>query len=133
MYPKSILIFMLVAFLSIGCTAQKTIELKDEKPPEPPKEKRNKIKVRKLSVEENLKYYFSKKEIKPSVIVNNVNDSMLKNSEEVINIADHKIIWDFSSDKETKIKIDDDAFSLKNQKTLNIVEDDKDDVDFTND
>lgn len=124
---------MLVGFLSVGCIAQKKIDLKDEKPLEPPKEERNKIKVRKLSVEENLKYYFRSREITPSVIVNNVTDSMLKNGEEVINIANHKVIWDFSSDKETKIKIDGDTFSLKDQKTLNIVEDDKQDVDFTND
>ncbi len=130
---KSLLILILVAFLSIGCAAQKPIDLKDEKPPEPPKEKKSKIKIKKLSVKEKLKYYFISREVKPSVIVNNVTDSMLKNGEEVVNIADHKVVWDFSSDKETKIKIDGDAFSLKNQKTLNIVDSDKASVDFTND
>ena len=132
MYLKLILGLMLVVFLSIGCSAQKPIELKDEKPPEPPKEKTKKIKTRKLSVEENLKYYFRSREIKPAIIFNNLFDGLREEREEVINILNHKVVW-LHSFKETKIKIDDDVFSLKDQKTLNIVEDDKQDVDFAND
>lgn len=132
MYSKYFLKSLCILLLFINCTAQKAIEIKDEKPPEPPKEKNKRIKFRKLSVEENLKYYFRSREIKPSIIVNNVTDSMLKDGDEVINISNHEVVWTHS-DKETKIKIDDDSFSLKNQKTLNIVETEKGDVDFTDD
>ncbi len=85
-----------------------------------------------MQVEERLKYYFRGREIRPAIIVNNISDSMLKNGEEVINISSHKVIWNHSS-KETIIKIDNDSFSLKDQKTLNIVDNDKEDVDFAND
>lgn len=131
MSKKSILSAIFVFLLIMVCMAQKPIELKDEKPTEPKKENSKQIKLRKLSVEENLKYYFRSHEIKPSVIVNNVTDSMLKNGDEVINISNHKVVWNFS--KKTKVTIDGDVFSLENQKTLNVVESEKDDVDFTND
>ncbi len=132
MYLKVILNLVFILLLLTNCTAQKPIELKDEEPPESSKENSNQLKSRKLSVEENLEYYFRGREIRPAFIVNNISDSMLKDREEVINISSHKIVWNFSF-KETKIKIDDDVFSLKNQKTLNILDGDKEDVDFAND
>lgn len=132
MYLKLFLNVFIILLLIINVAAQKPVELHSDKPPEPPKEKSKKIKFKKLSVEENLKYYFRGREIKPAIIVNNIYDSMLKEGDEVINISNYKVVRTHSS-KETKIKIDDDIFSLKDQKTLNVVNDNKENVDFAND
>lgn len=128
---KFILNIFILFLLSANLTAQKPIELNYVKPPKPPKEKKKKVKFRKISVEERLKYYFRGREIKPSIIINNLYDGVREESEETVNISNHKVIW-FHSFTETKIKINGDMFSLKNQKTLNIVNEDKEDVDFTN-
>lgn len=75
-------------------------------------------------IEEKLKYYFYGREIKPSIIVNNTERNQTE-----IKLEKNKIKW-IRSEKETKVKINGDLFTLKKQKTLNNVEDEKGDVDF---
>lgn len=48
-----------------------------------------------------------------------------------ISLDGHRITW-MDTEKETKIKVDDDLFTLKDKKTLNIVWDHVDEVDFAN-
>jgi hypothetical protein len=74
----------------------------------------------------NLDYYFAQFEIKPSIAVNNTEDTQT-----VIQLSKHKIKW-LNTDDETKIKIDNDLFTLKDKATINIVWENKDSVDFAN-
>ena len=73
-----------------------------------------------------LDHYFGEHEIIPSIVVNNIE----RNQTEV-QLLKHKIKW-LNTDDETKIKIDNDLFSLRDKATLNIVWDSKDSVDFAN-
>lgn len=73
-----------------------------------------------------LDYYFNKHEIKPSLIVTNTGGNQTE-----VQLSKHEIKWLNTSD-ETKIKIDNDLFTLKDKATLNIVWDNKDSVDFAN-
>ncbi|RYX84402.1 hypothetical protein EON73_03360 [bacterium] len=73
-----------------------------------------------------LNYYFNKYEIKPSIIINNSEGNQTE-----VQLLKHKVKW-FNTNNETKIKIDGDIFTLKDQATLNIVWNKKDSVDFVN-
>jgi hypothetical protein len=73
-----------------------------------------------------LDHYFSEYEIKPSITVNNSEGNQTE-----VQLAKHKVTW-LNTDEETKIKIDNDFFTLKDKVTLNIVWDNKDSVDFAN-
>ena len=75
---------------------------------------------------DRLDYYFDEYEIKPSIAVNNTEGNQTE-----VQLSKHKIKW-LNTDDETKIKIDNDLFTLKDKSTLNIVWDNKDSVDFAN-
>ncbi len=71
---------------------------------------------------EKLNNYFDLYKLTPSIVVNNIdNDNVLAE------IGNHKIKW-IDSDDETKIKIDDDLFSFKDELSFN----DKSRIDFVN-
>ena len=74
----------------------------------------------------NIDQYFEDYEIKPSITVNNIDGNQTD-----IQLSKHKIKW-LNTDDGTKIKIDNDLFTLKDKATLNIVWDNKDSVDFAN-
>ena len=77
------------------------------------------------SVENKLKYYFYGREIIPSIIVNNTE---LNQTE--IKLENNRVEW-IRGEKETKIKINDELFSLEDKKTLNDVDGErKEEVDF---
>ena len=80
------------------------------------------------SIYDSLKYYFDKHEIIPSIVINNTEDTQT-----TISILNHKIQW-INTEAETKIKIDDDLFSLKEKMTLNDVstKGKRNNVDFAN-
>ena len=76
---------------------------------------------------EALDEYFMDHEIKPAMIAYNIN-----NDQTEVQLSAHKIKW-IDREDETKVKIDDDLFTLKDKVTLNMVWDDmKDSVDFAN-
>src|SRR6187455_194104 len=77
-------------------------------------------------IHSRLKDHFEQYRITPSIEVNN-SDFNLTN----IQLGKHKIKW-IDKEDETKIKIDNDLFSLKDKMTLNIVHDAEDEVDFAN-
>ncbi len=113
--------------LSVFCLAQKPeVLVPGEKPPLlPPTPKTKKWRQPKMSVEKKLQYYFLGREIEPSIIVNNTEGNQTK-----IDLEDNRIEW-IQGEKEIKIKINDDVFSLEGEKTLNDVERErKDDIDF---
>lgn len=70
--------------------------------------------------------YFGLHEIKPWIVVNNITGSQTE-----IKVSQHKIAW-LNTDDETKIKVDNDLFTLKDKVTLNVVWESKDSVDFAN-
>lgn len=72
----------------------------------------------------NLDYYFAQFEIKPSIAVNNTEDTLTE-----IQLSKHKIKW-LNTDDETKIGIDNDLFTLKDKATINVVWENKDSVDL---
>lgn len=78
------------------------------------------------NINDKLNRHFELYRIKPSIQINNT-----EGNQTVIQLANHKIKW-FDKDDETKIKIDNDLFTLKDQATLNIVHYGKDTVDFAN-
>ena len=73
-----------------------------------------------------LNYYFDQYEIKPSISVDNADANQTE-----IQLSNHKIKW-LNTGEETKIKIDNDLFTLKDKATLNIVWGNKSNVDFAN-
>lgn len=75
---------------------------------------------------DKLKQHFEAHKIKPSVQINNTEGNQTD-----IQLANHKIKW-FDKDDETKIKIDNDLFTLKDKVTLNNVNYGKVSVDFSN-
>jgi len=79
-----------------------------------------------ISINDQLDTYFYDYEIKPLIIVNNT-----ESKQTLINLGKHKIEW-LDTTEETKIKIDDDLFTLKDKLTLNTVLGHKDSVDFAN-
>jgi hypothetical protein len=97
--------------------------------PEPPDIKtQKKLPQYKLSVEENLKSYFYGREIVPSIIVNNTERDQTK-----IQLENNKIEW-IRNEKETKIKINQDLFTLEGKKTINGLQNDDNNgaVNFAN-
>lgn len=77
-------------------------------------------------IQKKIDEHFNKHRIEPNIIVNNVDN---QNS---LVLGSHEIKF-VEKEAETIIRIDDDAFTLKNQLTLNDVHDsDKSDVDFAN-
>ncbi|WP_298145947.1 hypothetical protein [Flavobacterium sp.] len=79
-----------------------------------------------VDVMDKVKNHFELRSIKPSIIINNTEGNQTD-----IQLGNHKIKW-FNTDDETKIKIDNDIFTLKDKATLNIVHYGKDTVDFAN-
>ncbi len=77
------------------------------------------------NISDKLKKYFELFRIKPSVEINNTDNQT------EIQLGGHKIKW-LNDDDETKIKIDNDLFSLNGYATLNLVWDRKDSVNFAN-
>lgn len=132
---KFVLIFLA---LSTSCFAQQAkvfsptptpIPILQNQIPEPPKdEKRIQSPQVVESVEKKFVNYLYGREIKPSIIVNNTHRDQTK-----INLENNTVEW-LRSEKETKIKINGDLFSLKHQKTINDFEiGRKENVDFAND
>lgn len=86
------------------------------------------------TIKERLHSYFFYGDETPAIIFNNVNIRYDQNPNEVA-FLNHKIQWIESEEEDigSKIKIDDDLFTLKGKKTLNNVEGTtKNDVDFAN-
>lgn len=75
---------------------------------------------------DRLDYYFGEYEIKPSMVVNNIDGNQTE-----VHLSKHIIKW-FNTDDETKIQIDNDLFTLKDKVTLNHVWGNEDNVDFAN-
>lgn len=73
-----------------------------------------------------LDYYFDLYEVNPSIAVYNNEGNQTE-----VQLAKHAIKW-LNTDDETKIKIDNDLFTLKDKATINIVWDNNDSVDFAN-
>lgn len=128
---KLFILIHLVLFST--CFAQQTkvapIPIGDEQLPKPPVEKPKKPQRQyKQTVEEKLKNYFYGREIVPSIIVNNTERDQIK-----INLENHVIEW-IRGEEETKIKINDDIFTLKDKKTINGLqnENNSESVDFAN-
>jgi hypothetical protein len=71
--------------------------------------------------------YFAINEITPAVIINNIS-----RRQTTIKLKDHTIKWLDTDEQETKIKIDNDLFTLKDKITLNDVWEGQDSVDFIN-
>ena len=82
--------------------------------------------INKNSIKERLENYFYDYEIEPSIIINNTDGNQT-----YIELGKHKIRW-LDTENETKIKIDNDLFTLKDKATLNTVWDNKDSIDFIN-
>ena len=78
------------------------------------------------NIQDRLKRHFELYRIKPLIEINNA-----ESNQKDIQLANHRIKW-FDSGDETKIKIDNELFTLKDKTTLNIVWDNKDSVDFAN-
>jgi hypothetical protein len=130
-FMKSFILMCLALFST--CLAQQPrvmpIPIGDEQPPKPPIEKPKKLQRQyKQSVEEKLKSYFYGREIVPSIIVNNTERDQTE-----IRLENHKIEW-IRGEKETKIKINDDLFTLKDKRTINGLQDQDnfEAVDFAN-
>jgi len=135
---KRILVLpIILALLVVSCLTQQTkippiVPESTDSIPEPPDIKTQKKSPQyKLSVEENLKSYFYGREIVPSIIVNNTERDQTK-----IQLENNKVEW-IRNEKETKIKINEDLFTLKDKKTINSLElsplekhDDYEAVDF---
>jgi hypothetical protein len=76
---------------------------------------------------DKLDKYFEEYEIKPSITINNIESNKTE-----VELLKHRIKW-FNSDAETKIKIDNDFFTLRYKATLNKVHyNTVDSVDFAN-
>lgn len=78
------------------------------------------------NINDRLERHFDFYRLKPSIEINNTEGNQTN-----IQLANHKIKW-FNSEDETKIKIDNDLFTLKDKVTLNEIQEDKDSVDFAN-
>jgi hypothetical protein len=79
-----------------------------------------------LSIHNRLNDYFEAFRLKPSIYIKNIEGNQTE-----IDLRKHKIKW-VDTEFETKIKIDNDLFSLKDKATLNIVWDKYENVDFVN-
>ncbi len=128
-------LFILICFVLFSiCFAQQKkvapIPIGDEHPPKPLVEKPKKTQRKyKQTVEEKLKSYFYGREIIPSIIVNNTERDQTK-----INLENNIVEW-IRNENETKVRINDDIFTLKDKKTINGLQDENnfESVDFAND
>jgi hypothetical protein len=78
------------------------------------------------NINDRLKGHFDLYRLEPSIEINNTEGNQTD-----IPLSNHRIKW-LDSEDETKIKIDNDLFTLKDKTTLNIVWQNKDSVDFAN-
>lgn len=78
------------------------------------------------TIEDRLKIHFELNRITPSIIINNT-----ENNQTEIQLSNHKIKW-LNTDNETKIRIDNDLFTLKDKVTLNKEKEDNDSKDVAN-
>ena len=85
-----------------------------------------KPKTTEISINEQLGTYFEYYRITPSITINNT-----ERNQTVIQLSNHKIEW-LNTGDETKIKIDNDLFSIMDKVTLNNVHDSEDSVNFAN-
>lgn len=79
-----------------------------------------------ITVDDRLNNYFYNYEIEPSIIINNTEGNQTS-----IELGNHKIKW-IDTEDETKIRIDNELFTLKDKITLNTIWGNKDSVDFAN-
>ena len=94
------------------------IPVLEEQIPEPPiEEKKIQTPQTGESVERKLKYYLYGREIKPAVIVNNI-----EHNQKLINLENIKIKW-IRSEKEIKVSINGDILALKDKSSINNVDD----------
>ena len=111
-------LFIIAIVLIASCSQKKTEVVKDVV---------TKPKIVSVPVEKILFEYFKAHEITPIITLENT-----EGSEKVVKISTHKITW-IDSENETKVKINQDLFSLKGKLTLNEVDgESQDDVDFAN-
>lgn len=73
-----------------------------------------------------LGYYFAEYEIKPLIAVYNNDGNQVE-----VELEKHTVKW-LNSEDETKIKIDNDLFTLRDKVTINMVWNNNDSVDFSN-
>jgi hypothetical protein len=109
-------LIIVTMFLSTSCNNSETETILKQTQRETPK----------ISIHDRLSNYFYDYEIEPSIIVNNTEGNQTS-----IDLGNHKIKW-LNTEEETKIKIDNDLFTLKDKVTLNTVWGSKDIVDFAN-
>ncbi|AWH84192.1 hypothetical protein HYN59_03270 [Flavobacterium album] len=79
--------------------------------------------------------HFSRNAVDPYILINNIHlsEPIDGEAEQIIHLGDYTIKWINTEEEEVKIKIGEDLFSLKGQKTLNDTEDtEKGEVDFAN-
>lgn len=120
MVPKQLIVFLYVALAAVGCKQQAAQTQKE-------KETIKYIRSNRTTINDSLKIYFSSRAIEPKLIINNVDENQTE-----IFFANHSIKW-FNTEKETRIKIDNDLINLKNKFTLNkVAYGDVDEVDFAN-
>jgi hypothetical protein len=91
---KYLILSILILFIS--CNDKKTIPIEN-----------NAEKKIEVNIDERLKSHFELFKITPSVIINNTSGNQTE-----IEIGNHKINW-LNNDYETKVKIDNDTFSLR--------------------
>ncbi|HYD91831.1 MAG TPA: hypothetical protein VEA37_10140 [Flavobacterium sp.] len=84
------------------------------------------VKAGNENIDDRLKNHFDLYRIMPSIEINNTEGDQIE-----IQLANHKIRW-LNTEDETKIKIDNDLFTLKGKVTLNIVHHGNDSVEFAN-
>ncbi len=70
------------------------------------------------AVAKKLEDYFDRREIKPSLIIENDYDGARKERVEEIKVSNHKITW-FHSLEASELKIDDDLITLEDKSSLN--------------
>lgn len=117
---RSFVILILISFFS--CDNKKPLSSEQidktaEKPDQPTEQQ---------YMNDRLKRYFENNRIVHSIEINNVTGDQTE-----IPLGTHTINW-LNTENETKIKIDNDLFSLKDNVTLNVVWNRKDSVDFAN-
>ncbi len=116
MVLKRNILSLCIALVAAGCN-----------PPTAQKETIKYIQSSPTRIEDLLNYYFSGREVEPKLIINNVDENQV-----AIRFANHAVNW-LNTEKETKIKIDNDLISLKGKFTLNkVAYGDVDEVDFVN-
>ncbi len=129
-------IFLLLFFFTftLGCFGQKPIPV--ETPPPPPKSKTIKYNPPKRSVGRLLEDYFNGKEIKPYIVVNNLeNGPYVERGETEIPLGRHKVRW-IKKERDTEVEIDGELITLKDKVSLSPLDGkpgEMDKVDFADD